>query len=85
MIEAKVKKQKPKRHLGNLNITSADMVSAKTAKIGSKIQVVVEIEVTGLSKPDVWDIEQHGMKATDVNLRSDILSIREYKNAKKDK
>ena len=75
--------KKSKRNYGHLSITSGDLPSVKDAKIGDKIVVAVEIEVTGLIKPDSWDVEEYGMKKGEVKLQSDILSIKENKNASK--
>lgn len=72
-----------KKNYGHLNIDSTDLASAKNAKIGDKMTVLVEIEVTGLRKPDKWDAEEYGIPANAVKLSSEILSITENKNAKK--
>lgn len=79
------KSPKTTRNYGHLNITSGDVSSLKNAKIGDKIKLEVEIEVTGLQKPDRWDIEEMGMKAGEVRIQSDIKGVKDCapKNAKK--
>ena len=74
---------KSTRSKGHLNITSMDIVEAKDWNIGDKIEVLVELEVTGLRKPDKWEIEEEGVSKESVNINSDIISIKPKPNASK--
>jgi len=76
------KAPKQKRHYGNLSLVDSDFPGAGELKIGEKVTVQVEVEVTGLRKPDKWDISEGYAKATDVQLSCDILSAKGI-NAKK--
>ena len=71
------------RPKGHLNITSMDIQEAKDWNIGDKIEVLVELEVTGLRKPDRWEIEEEGVSKDSVNVNSDIISIKAKPNASK--
>lgn len=70
------------RSKGHLNITSMDIKEVKDWNIGDKIEVVVELEVVGLRKPDRWEIEE-GILKDSVNINSDIISIKAKSNATK--
>lgn len=76
------KKAKSKRHMGNLNLCSSDLPELKNSKIGDKVEVIVEVEVTSLRKPDEWEIEEYGHPKDSVQMGSEILSIKS-KNAQK--
>lgn len=71
------------RSKGHLNITSMDIQEVKDWNIGDKIEVLVELEVTGLRKPDRWEIEEEGVSKDSVNVNSDIISIKAKPNASK--
>lgn len=77
------KKPKSNRHLGNLNITTADIPNAKDWNIGDKVKVMVEIEVTGIRKPDKWETEDDGVTEKSIMISSEIKTIK-ADNAKKE-
>lgn len=74
--------QSPKTEIykGSLSISSADIPEAKSWNIGDKIKVLVEIEVTGMERPDKWEIEDTGIKKDDIKIRSEIQTIKGYKD-----
>lgn len=75
-IEMKMgKSPKSKKHRGTINIDSADVPDAKNWKIGDKVKLTVEVEVTGLRKPDRWEIEEEGMSKDIIKVQSEITTI----------
>ncbi len=74
--------QSPKTEIykGSLSISSADIPEAKSWNIGDKVKVLVEIEVTGMERPDKWEIDEARFKKDVIKIRSEIQTIKGYKD-----
>lgn len=65
---------KTEKYKGNIHLDSDTFKEAKNFKIGDKVKLMVEIEVTGLRIPDKWEIEEGKSKDT-VQVSSEIINI----------
>lgn len=69
------KEAKTEKYKGNIHIDSDSLKEAKNFKIGDKVKLVVEIEVTGLRVPDKWEIKEEGKSKNAVQVSSEIINI----------
>lgn len=65
---------KTEKYKGNIHLDSDTLKEAKNFKIGDKVKLMVEIEVTGLRMPDKWEVEE-GKSKDSVQVSSEIINI----------
>lgn len=84
-LEAKIKAvPKEPRSYGHINVNSTDFPGVKELEIGTKVSLIVEVEVERLSKADRWEISENKAKPGDINAGMSIRKI-ELANPKKTK
>jgi hypothetical protein len=82
-IESKVKAVKAEKSYGNLTLNSKEMPSVKDCKLNDVIQITATCRVDTLRSPDIWDIQERGMKATDVLAHVIITKLDVHKPSTK--
>lgn len=65
-----------KKYKGNISLSSGEIPEAKNWGIGDKVNLLVEVEITGLRKPDQWEIDEKSCDKNSIKVQSDILSIK---------
>lgn len=69
------KEVKTEKYKGNIHLDSDTFKEAKNFKIGDKVKLMVEIEVTGLRVPDKWEVSEEGKSKDCVQVSSEIINI----------
>lgn len=64
------------KSMGHLSISSQDLPSVKTWKVGQDYKLEITVRQTSSSKPDEWDIEQGRAMPEDINTSFDIIGIK---------
>jgi len=71
--------------MGNVSLWSDQVPGAENFKMGDKVLVTIEIEVTGMHKADSWDVKEYGMPASSFRISNDIMDIVSVKKKPKPK
>ena len=82
-LENKVKAVKQEVSFGHLNINSSKFPFVKDMKIGEKTTLTIDVEIKGLRAPDRWEMQENGMKPTDINASVNITNIKAHKPSMK--
>lgn len=74
-VENKVKAIKVAKSYGSLHLNSKDTPGVKDLTIGEKKTITIEVEITGLRKPDRWEIQEEKMNPNDVKVNMEIRKV----------
>lgn len=76
--------KQPKSY-GNITLSSADFPEVAKLTLGAKQTITVEVDITGLNKPDRWEVSEGHAKPGDVIARINITNVMLPKEKKSDK
>lgn len=66
---------KTEKFKGTICLDSDTLKEAKNFKIGDKVKLMVEVEVTELRMPNEWEVSEEGKSKDSIQVRSEIINI----------
>ena len=75
LVKNQVKAVKEVKSFGRINVNSKDVPGVKDLTIGQKVTITIDVEITGLRKPDRWEISNKEILPTDVKVDMEIRKV----------